>query len=277
VVARNLVFLSVGSALCAVAINGILVPHSFLSGGAAGVALVIHYLVPAAPVSALYLAMNVPLFLAGWRQVGRRFFLYSLVGMGIFTVMLAWLRMPIPTVEPVPAALLAGILSGLGAGLILRSHGCAGGTDILGVILFRRWSVRLGTTALVFNASVLTAGALLFGVDRALYTLTYMYVSARCVDVVVTGLSQRKAVTLVSSRWEEVCRFVTRELQRGVTVLEAHGGYTGREEKLVYAVVTFRELARLKREVRALDPEAFVVVSDTLEVMGQRIGNQPHW
>ncbi len=274
---RNLLLLTLGSVLCALAINAILLPQGFLSGGFTGIALVIHYLVPAAPVSTLYLLLNVPLFLMGWQNVGRRFFFYSLAGMAIFTVAVEFARLPLPTTDPFSSALLAGIVSGLGSGLILRSQGSAGGADILSVILFRRWTVRLGTTVLAFNSAVLIAGAALFDLEKALYTLVYMYVSARCVDLVVTGLSQRKAVTIVSRHWQELSRFVMTDLNRGVTLLDARGGYSGAEEKVVYTVVSFRELARLKLAIRSLDPEAFVVVNDTLEVMGQRIGNQPHW
>lgn len=259
------------------ALNGILVPRGFLAGGLTGVALEVHYLVPAVPVSAAYLALNVPVFLVGWRGVGRRFFLYSLVGTAIFTAALAWIRVPIALVDPVPSALLAGILTGAGSGLILRSQGSAGGTDVLSVYLFRRHSVRPGTTVLAFNAAVLAVGGLLFSLETAIYTLVYIYVSARGVDLVVIGLSQRKAVTVISPQWETISRYVMEEINRGVTLLEAHGGYTRADEKVLYTVVTFRELARLKQAIRKIDPSAFVVVTDTLEVMGRRIGNQPHW
>ncbi|GAB4261505.1 YitT family protein [Deferrisoma sp.] len=274
---QNLAFLAAGSALCALAINGILVPHGFLSGGVAGVALEIHYLVPKIPVSWAYLALNVPLFAVAWRFVGRRFFLYSLVGAVLFTLALDWIHWTVPVEDRMLAALLAGILSGAGSGLILRSRGSAGGTDVLSVMLYQRFSVRLGTTVLVFNAVVLGVGAAIFGLDPALYTLVHIFVASRGVDLVVTGLSQRKAAFIVSRRWEEILRHVLGEIGRGVTVLEAHGGYTGEEEHVLYTVITFREWPRLKRAVRAIDPEAFVVVTDTLEVLGQRIGNEPHW
>ncbi len=276
-VAWNLTLITVGCVLCSAAINGILIPHQFLSGGFAGLALELHYLFPVLPVSATYLALNLPLFALGWIYVGRRFFLYSLVGTVIFTATVAVVDLPVPVKDPILAALLAGILIGVGAGIILRSQGSAGGADILSIILFQRFSIRLGSTILAFNCLVLAGGAALFSLEMALYTLVSMYVSSQLVNVVVTGLSQRKAVLIISRRWEAISQLILHELRRGVTVLQGQGGYTREDEQVLYSVMTFRELARLKREIRTMDPQAFMVVTETLEVMGHRIGNRPNW
>ena len=97
------------------------------------------------------------------------------------------------------------------------------------------------------------------------------------INLVVTGLSQRKAVQIVSSQWEEISQEIMRKIGRGVTITQGRGAYTGREVQMLYTVINFRELSRLKQVVRRIDPDALVVVMDTLEVMGHRIGNQPHW
>ena len=273
----NIGLITLGSAICAVAINGILIPHKFVSGGVTGLALVIHYLVPSLPVSGLYFVLNLPLFVLGWKFVGRRFFLYSIAGMTIFSGSLQWVHLPITIHDPIPSALLAGIISGVGSGVILRSVGSAGGTDILAVTLLNRFSVRLGTTTLAFNAGVLVLAAMFSPLEPVLYTLIYMYVTSHVMNLVVAGLSQRKAVIIISSQWKEISRRVLEQVRRGVTILGGHGAFSGREEQVLYTVITFRELARTKRIIREVDPGAFVVVTDTLEVMGHRIGNQPHW
>lgn len=273
----NLGLLGFGSLLAAVGINGILIPHRFVSGGVTGLALVVHYLVPPLSVALVYILANVPLFLAGWFFISRRFFFYSIVGTLIFSTAVQWVQIPVPVQDKLLAALLAGLILGSGSGIILRSLGSAGGTDILSVILLQRFSIRLGTTVLVFNILVLAAAALLFSLEDALYTLIYLYVSTKMVDLVVTGLSQRKAVFIISPRWEKISPRILNEIHRGVTILRGQGGYSEREQHVLYTVVTFRELATLKQIVRREDPAAFVVVSDTTEVMGHRIGNQPHW
>jgi uncharacterized membrane-anchored protein YitT (DUF2179 family) len=165
----------------------------------------------------------------------------------------------------------------VGSGIILRSLGSAGGLDILSVIFLRRFSIRLGTTILASNGLILVAGAVLFSLEEALYTLIYIFVSSYMVNLVVTGLSQRKAVYIISPKWEGISKEIMDRIQRGVTIIRGQGGYTGRDEQILYTVISFRELPQIKQIIRAVDPSAFVVVTDTLEVMGNRIGNQPHW
>lgn len=269
--------ITVGSALCAVAINGILIPRQFLSGGFTGLALVVHYLLTFLPVGGLFFLFNIPLYVLGWKYVGRRFFLYSIGGMIIFSAAVQWLQVSLPVYDQLLSALLAGIISGVGSGIILRSWGSAGGTDILSVILAKRFSIRLGTTVLAFNCVILFAAAILLSLESALYTLIYLFVTSYILNIVVTGLSQRKAVYIISPRWKEISKGIIEEINRGATIIHGEGGFSGAEHRMVYTVITFRELARLKRLINRLDPDAFVVVSDTLEVMGQQIGNQPHW
>jgi uncharacterized membrane-anchored protein YitT (DUF2179 family) len=273
----NMGLLSLGSLLCALAINGILVPLRFVSGGFTGLALIIHYLSPFFSVALVYFLANVPLFIAGWFFISGRFFIYSIIGMFLFAGAIAWVDVDIPVRDKLLAAILAGLIQGAGSGIILKSLGSAGGTDILSVILLQRFSVRLGTTVLGFNILVLSAATFLFSLEDALYTLIYLYVATKIVDLVVTGLSQRKAIFIISPKWEKISARILSEIHRGVTILRGQGAYSAREQQVLYTVVTFQEVANLKQIVRKEDPNSFVVVSDTTEVMGHRIGNQPHW
>jgi len=275
----NLLLISLGSVLCAVAVNSIIIPQKFFGAGFTGLALEIHYLylIPSLPVAAMYFILNVPLFALGWMYVGRRFFLYSIAGMLIFSGALAWAHVSLPVYDKILSALLAGIIMGVGSGVILKSLGSAGGLDILSVILLKRFSIRLGTTILGFNSLILIAGAVLISLEGAIYTLIYIYVNSQVVNVVVTGLSQRKAIFIISPEWERISHEIMEKIQRGVTILKGRGGYTGEDIQILYTVISMRELPRLKDLVRKIDPDVFVVVSDTLEVMGTRIGNQPHW
>ncbi|MFO7685057.1 MAG: YitT family protein [Desulfobacterales bacterium] len=274
---HNLVLMCIGSVICAVAIKGILIPNQFISGGITGLALIVYYIFPFLPIGVIYFIMNIPLYVLGWLSIGRRFFWYSLVGLVAFS---SAVTLPLPVFQiqdKILAALLAGILTGGGSGIILRSRGSAGGLDILSIMLLKRYSIRLGTTILAFNAGLLFFAAFRFSLESALYALVYMFVTSQVLNVVVTGLSQRKAVMIISTRWADINRQIIDKIQRGVTIVRGRGGFTGQETHILYSVVTFRELSRLKEIVRQTDPGAFVVVSETLEVMGHRIGNQPHW
>lgn len=269
--------MTIGSIICATAVKGILIPHQFYGAGFTGVALLIHYVFHGWPVSLIYITLNIPVFALGWMYVGKRFFLYSIPGMIIFTLALEFVQVALPVYDKILSALLAGIIMGTGSGIILRSLGSAGGLDILTVILLKRFSLRLGTTVLIFNSLILAVGAALFTLQGALYTLVYIYVNSQVMNLVVTGLSQRKAVLIISREWARILKEILDKVHRGATVVTAKGGYTNEEQNLIYTVITFRELPQLKKLINDIDPEALVVVTDTLEVMGQRIGNQPHW
>ena len=273
----NIVLILAGSVLCALSINGILIPHGFVSGGVVGLSIVIHYFLPFLSVAVIYFLFNVPLFLAGGFFVNRRFFLYSIVGMVIFTLAVSVIQISVPVHDKLLAALLAGLIQGLGSGIILKSQGSAGGSDILSVILYNRFSIRLGTTVLGFNIFVLGTAAFFFSLEDALYTLIYLYVVTKIMDLVVNGLSQRKAALIVSPFWEKISSRILTEVTRGVTIIHGEGAYSEGEKRILYTVVNFHEISLLKSIVKSEDPDAFVVISDTAEVMGHRIGNQGHW
>ena len=273
----NFLLLFVGSVLCALAVKGILVPKQFLAGGVTGLALLVHYVFPSLPIGFIYFLLNIPLFVFGWLFVGRRFFWYSLVGMTIFSLVIFWPFPVFPVEDMILNALTAGIISGIGSGIILKSLGSAGGLDILSIILFKRFSIRPGTTVMAFHAVLLLIALFRLPLERVLYTVIYFFINAYFVNLVVIGLSQRKAVMIISPRWKEISREIMEKLHRGVTIVRGKGGFSGQELHILYSVITLTELSRFKGLVRKIDSDAFVVVSETLEVMGKRIGNQPHW
>jgi len=277
IVLWNLLLIFLGSVLCASAIKGILVPKQFLAGGVTGLAILGHYVFPSLPIGFIYFLLNIPLFVIGWVFVGRRFFWYSLAGMIIFSAVIFWPFPIFPIEDMILNALAAGIVTGIGSGIILRSLGSAGGLDILSIILFKRFSIRPGTTVMAFHAVLLFIALFRLPMERVLYTLIYFFINAYFVNLVVIGLSQRKAVMIISSHWKEISGQIMEKLQRGVTIVQGEGGYSGQQLHILYSVVTLTELSRFKEIVRKIDPDAFVVVTETLEVMGKRIGNQPHW
>ena len=277
IVLWNLLLISAGSVICAAAIKGILVPKQFLAGGVTGLALLVHYVFTSLPIGLIYFLLNIPLFVIGWMFVGRRFFWYSLAGMMLFSAVIFWPFPVFPIEDMILNALAAAIITGLGSGIILRSLGSAGGLDILSIILFKRFSIRPGTTVMAFHAIILFIALFRLPLERVLYTLIYFFINAYFVNLVVIGFNQRKAIMIISPQWEEISRQIMEKLQRGVTMVKGVGGYSGQPLHILYSVVTIAELSRFKEMIRKIDPNAFVVVTETLEVMGKRIGNQPHW
>ena len=273
----NLFLITAGSLLSAVAINGLLVPHKFVSGGMMGFALLVHYAVPAVAPGIWYILMNIPIFILAWICVGRRFFFYSLAGVSIFSLAVLFISLGMELEDKLLAAIMAGILSGAGIGMILRSQGSSGGADILSVIFLKRFSLRVGHTVFALNCIVVLLALLMQSLESVLYTIIYLYVNSGVLNLVLNGLSQRKALFIISEKWEEIATEIQSELDRTMTLLHASRGITRTETRALYTVVTFRDVAPLKRIISHIDPNAFVVVQDTAEVMNARIGNQPHW
>ena len=273
----NLTLLFAGTVICALAIKGILVPKQFLAGGVTGLAILLHYVFRFIPIGILYFLLNIPLFVIGWMFVGQRFFWYSLAGVVIFSVVLFYPFPALPIADMMLSALAAGIISGIGSGIILRSLGSAGGLDVLSVILFKRFSIRPGTTVMIFHAILLLVALFSLPAEIVLYTLIYLFINSYFVNLVIIGLNQRKAVMVISPQWEKISQEIIDKLQRGVTIVQGEGGYSKQQLHILYSVITLTELSRFKELIRKIDPNAFVVITETLEVMGKRIGNQPHW
>ena len=266
-----------GCGLRPIAINGILIPQHFATSGITGIALIIHKKLPSVNIGVIYFLCNVPLFALAWMAVGRRFFFFSLVGMAALSLSVAFIQIPIHLEDKVLNALWAGLISGAGVGITLRSSGSQGGIDILSVMLLKRFSIGIGNTILAVNIIVLLLVALAYSLEALLYTLIVIYVSTKVASIVITGFSQRKAVMIISPAWQKISQEILKDIRRGVTVIKGEGGYSGREENILYTVVTIREVGSLKKLVQRIDPDAFVVISSTQEVMNYRIGNQPHW
>ena len=276
-VISDFLLITVGCILCAIAINGILIPQHFATSGITGLALVIHRKIPGVNLGIIYFLINIPLFALAWMAVGRRFFFYSLAGMAALSLTVAFVNIPIHLDDKILNALWAGLISGVGVGMTLKSSGSQGGIDILSVMLLKRFSIGIGNTILAVNCLVLLLVAMAYSLEAVLYTLIVIYVSTKVATIVITGFSQRKAVIIISSKWKEISHEILKDIRRGVTIIKGEGGFSGNEENILYTVVSIREVGSLKRLIQRIDPDAFVVISQTQEVMNYRIGNQPHW
>ncbi|MBW1712989.1 MAG: YitT family protein [Deltaproteobacteria bacterium] len=271
----NMALLTAGSAILAVSVNGILVPKQFLAGGFLGLVLIFHYLLPFLDPGLLYAILNLPLVLLGWFRISRRFVLYTAFGIGVFSLATALIRIkPLPVENLLLAAILAGIIGGTGAGLVFRSLGSLGGMDILAIFLNKKWDIRLGWSYMLFNGLVLLLGAFVFSLEVALYAMIYTFTVSKVMDAVVTGFNQRESVIIISDKAQAIAEQIMTRLKRGVTFLQGQGAYTGQEKKIILTVATLTELGRMKDLVFDIDPQAFVVINQALEVLGKRHGSR---
>jgi uncharacterized membrane-anchored protein YitT (DUF2179 family) len=270
----NLCLISAGSLIFVIGMNSVLIPNKLLSAGVTGIALIFHYLFPKLNVGLAYFLLNIPLMLLGFFSISRRFLLYTLYGMGFFSLA-AVIRPPAAAIEdPILAALFAGIICGAGVGVILRSIGSTGGIDILAIHVNQKFGFRPGWVSLVFNSMVLVVGAYFFGLEIALYTLIYVFTSSRVLDAVLTGFNQRMSTMVISEKTDEMAKEIFNKVNRGVTFLKGKGAYTGKERDVLFTITTLTELPKLKDIIFGIDPGAFVVVNNTLEVLGKRHGSR---
>jgi len=271
----NLFLLTIGGCIFAIGLNGILIPRQFLSGGVIGVALIAHYLIPRFNTGFIYFLLNIPLIFVGWFCVSRKFILYTTYGMIVYSLAAAFIAPRFPPIEnPILAAVLAGIICGLGVGITLRSQGSGGGLDIVAVYLHKKLQLRMGLTSFLGNTLILAVGAYFFGLEPALYSFVYVYTSGRVVDSVITGFNQRKSIMIISDASQVIAERILTELNRGVTFLKGTGAYSGEHKEVIFTIITLTELAKMKEMVFDLDPNAFMVVNDTLEVFGKRHGTR---
>lgn len=267
-----------GALIWAAAVETLLVPHKLLSGGVSGVAILISYFVPVNP-GAWVVLLNIPLFVMAWRNVGIKFCIYSLIGTFASAVGLtafSFLSKYHLVHDPLLASIYGGIICGAGTGLVMRSRGSLGGTDIISIIMRQRYSLSIGMVGLYINVAIVSVLAIRFGLELGLLTLFSQYIGARAVDQVVMGLGTAKEVMIVSDKSEEIAKYILKDVYRGVTFLNGEGAYCKTHKNVIWCVVTTPQLARIKAAVKKIDPIAFMTISSTSEVIGKGFYRSPY-
>jgi uncharacterized membrane-anchored protein YitT (DUF2179 family) len=263
-------YIALGCTIFVVGMNALLVPHQMIAGGLTGVALLLHYAVPYFDVGSWYFLFNIPIAWLGWRHIGRQFMLLTVFGVTFFSLVAIWIApAPFAVHDPITAAIGAGVLCGLGTGLILRSRGSAGGLDIIGIFLRKKFGFSLGSIGFALNGIILAVSAWFHDLQTALYSAIFLFVCSRVVDAVLAGVNPQKIVMVISDRSEEIAHNVMQKMQCGVTFLRGEGGFSHREKKIICSVVRLMDVPRFKAFALEVDPGALLVVNDVCEVTGQ--------
>ncbi len=260
-----------GALIVAANVPLFLEPNHVVSSGVTGLGMLAHYMW-GWPIGLVTFLLNVPLFVAGMRWGGGlRFFIRTIYAVVVMTAGIDVLQRVLPPIQsdPLLYTLFGGLLDGVGIGLVLRGRGTTGGTDIVAQLLHRHRGVPFGQVFTVVNGLILTGAFFVVGVEPVLYALVVNFVSGRVVDTVQEGVRYARAVWIVTTRAEAVREAIFRTLDRGVTVFTARGGYTGEPRPALYVVVSRAEVTVLKRLIAQTDPDAFVVVSEAHEVLGE--------
>jgi uncharacterized membrane-anchored protein YitT (DUF2179 family) len=262
------VLLLAGAILCfVVAVKGFILPNHLLTGGVTGMALLLHALFKW-PVGLLTFLFNVPIFLLGWRDVGKRFVAYSGLSVVLFSLTVDHVPIGALTRDPLLASIFGGVIGGLGSALAIQAGGSLGGFDILGVVLNRRFSLGMGEVGLVLNGALVVASGLMNTPELAMYTLVGIFVGSRTLDT-LQAPRPRKAALIVSRQSAAIKERILIQMARGVTLLKAEGAYSGEENNVLLCVLTRYELRELQDILKQEDPEAFVTVFEASDVIGR--------
>lgn len=260
-----------GSAVFALGFSMFLEPNDMSAGGISGLAMVFVEVFHVGTIGSLSILINLPLFILGGLKIGKRFFAGSMLGMVLSSVMIdSFACFAIPGLEPLLAVLYGGVICGLGLGVVFVSGTSTGGSDILVRLLKLRYrNVPIGQISMVFDGIVVLLTGIVFqDISKALYTGVTVYLCGKVIDGVVYNFDYSKVALIISSHYEEIARQIGLQLDRGATFLHAEGSYSHTPTKVVLAAVKKQQVAELKELVVHIDPNAFIIVQEAHQVLG---------
>ncbi|MFC4735875.1 YitT family protein [Bacillus daqingensis] len=270
---KNIFFILLGTAILSFGLVYFNMENNLADGGFTGITLILFFVFDFNPAYS-NLLLNIPLFLLGWKVLGRNAFMYTLIGTFALSLFLwlfqAYPMMSIPLQDDMTlAALFAGVFIGVGLGIVFRFGGTTGGVDIIAKLGFKYYGWSMGRTMFVFDAAVITTSLVYLNYREAMYTLVAVFVAAKVIDFIQQGAYSGKAAMIISSKVPEIAAAISKEMDRGATLLQGKGSFTGDAREVLYCVVGRNEMVRLKNLIARTDPHAFVTMQDVQDVMGE--------
>lgn len=270
---KNIFFIILGAAIFSFGFVHFNIQNELGEGGFSGVTLIL-YFVFGWDVALMNLLLNIPMFIIGWKLLGRKVFLYTLIGtisVSVFLKIFQIYEIQINLQDDLfLAALFAGVFVGVGLGIIFRYGGTTGGVDIIARLVHKYIGWSMGKTMFLFDAGVILLSWLTFLDERSMmYTLVAVFVGARVIDFVQEGAYSARGAFIISDHQTAIAERIGKEMDRGVTVLDGHGFYTKSKREMLYCVIGRNEIVRLKNIITSVDPHAFVSIVDVHDVMGE--------
>ena len=274
---RRYLGMTIGIAIVAIGINMFFVPNKIAAGGVTGLATVLHYL-SGLSVGSLMLIFNVPLFIIGIKILGAKYGLKTLYGAIALAVLVDVFAPYTPTLthDILLNSIYGGLLVGVGMGLVFRFRGNTAGTALAAAILHKIFNITVGQALLILDFFVVAFAGIVFkSPELALYAIIAIFVTAKIIDLVQEGPNNSKAFFIMAAEPELLAEGILKEVDRGVTFLQGKGGYTGQDRELLLCVVETSEVTQLKELIYQHDPQAFIIVTDAQEVLGEGFSSKP--
>ena len=267
---ESVIAIVIGTAIMGFGINSFNIPNHLAEGGITGISILIKLLIPSVDQGIVYLLLNVPLFILGWKILGRTSFVYTILGTLSLSLFLSLFDnvLPLQMNDRLLASLYAGVAIGVGMGIIFRFGGTTGGVDIIARVLQKYWGVSIGRTLFFSDILVIGASLIYLNLESAMYTLVLVFIASRVIDFIQEGAYAGKALTIISDHADKIASQLL-ELGRGATLLSGKGAFSGDHKQVVYVVVSRNEVMRFKSIVQEIDPHAFLIVNDVHEVLGE--------
>ncbi|NLE20499.1 MAG: YitT family protein [Clostridiales bacterium] len=266
---RQYALMLIGCLIGAASYPLFLEPNHIAPGGLTGVTMILNYYF-AVPIGLGSLVLNIPLIILGWRLIGARFILRTVLATVLFSVLIDLMNFEPLSLDPMLAAVFGGVMLGFGLALIIRGNATTGGTDLLArIVHHRQRAISIGSFLFAFDLAVILLAWLFMSVQHALYAIVCVFVSAKVLDQALLGIGTDKACYVISREPDRIAKRVMDELERGVTVLNASGAYSGREFKMLLSIVGRLETVKIKQIVQEEDPQAFMFITDTHETLGE--------
>ncbi|EJP33018.1 PF10035 family protein [Selenomonas sp. FOBRC9] len=267
---KKMLMLIIGALITAAGLELFLIPNNVIDGGVVGLSIMSHT-ITGMTLGTFLVIYNIPFIYMGYKQIGKSFALSTIFAIVMLSVWTGVLHaVPPVTSDPFLAAIFGGVVTGLGVGIVMRTGGSFDGTEIVAIILDARTQFSVGEVVMFINLFILSSAGLLYGWDKAMYSLFAYFVIAKMIDVVLKGLDESYAVMIVTNEHEEMTAALNERLGRGVTLLHGAGGYTGEAKEVLYCVVTRLELDKLKEIVLDKDEKAFVTINAVHDIVGGR-------
>lgn len=255
-----------GSIVVGVAYNMFLIPHKILSSGLSGIAIMLGIVTPL-NTGILNFLLNLPLLIVGVLKLGKQFISYTILSVVVLSISLYLIPIQAISTEPILSSLFGGVLTGAGIGIIFRASGSSGGFDIIAMLMQKKNDFPLGSLLSAMNAVVVVISGFVFGWDAALNTLVAIYATGKVIDTIHTN-HIKLTLMIVTNKGEELKTKLLANLYRGITMMDGQGAYTGQERKILMTVITRYQLTEVKGLINEVDPDAFVNITETTEVVG---------
>lgn len=266
---KNMILIILGSFLYAISVNVFTVPNDLAEGGLTGFSLILFYLTNIEPSYTIFIC-NIVIIAIGYKFLDKKTLNYTLVANGIISVLLLvvtkWEFIPETTLL---APIGSGVFMGAGIGLIMLGHGTTAGSDILAKIMQKYLGINIPASLLLIDIFIVVPSVFIIGTENVFLTLVNLFIQTKMIDFVLEGLNPRKSFFIISEKYDEIARQIELQIGRGITILDGSGHYTGNKKQILYIIISRREVLPIKRIVEAIDPNAFVTISDVQEVTGE--------